>query len=201
MSWGGSLWWKGTGTIQKKAFRKIAQQKTVDSQFSLKKSKSLQISYPICLETKGEKTQESLGHFWGHQLLAQMLLWGAFDLGMLFKDEDVVNEDLCEGNEMLIQFTGICTIRFWYTCMNIALRYGACVYAYFFFCGKPVWYDLFLLFVINSLTHSIFGMGWTSREMSQSTQANELRLPLSGSHVKPYWYGSRSNENPSIPGY
>lgn len=37
-----------------------------------------------------------------------------------------------------------------------------------------LWKSLF-----DSSTHSISGMGWTSREMSQSTQANELRLPLS----------------------
>lgn len=56
----------------------------------------------------------------------------------------------------------------------MALRYLARVYA-FFFCGTPVW----LIDSFDSF-HLWDGMnGWTSREMSQSTQANELRLPLS----------------------
>ena len=45
-------------------------------------------------------------------------------------------------------------------------------FAYIFFVEKPFW-------LIGSF-HLWDGMNWwTSREMSQSTQANELRLPLS----------------------
>lgn len=91
---GGCLWCEVSGPVgHLKKPSKIAQQKTVDSH--QKDSKSLQISYPIFFGKKDNKNPHVLT-FWGHQLLAQMLLWGAFEV-----------------NDILIRFIWSSTIRFW----------------------------------------------------------------------------------------